>query len=136
MPSFRVMSAIAVIIAATLACTTSVFSNLAATSATGPACTGRDLIEGYRSGSLDWWALPLFSVFGVDVVEKSRRNPKTAELLNSLDAVVFELASFRVTYGMFLVYSVFFGFVAVNASMTGFSVQRYVAISAHCQPNG
>jgi hypothetical protein len=122
--------------AVALACATSLLSYLAAIGALGPNCAGSDLIEGYRSGTSDFWAMPLFSVFAAAVVEKARRNPKTTDLLERFDVAVLEFGSFRVTYGMFLVYSVLFGFVAFNASMAEFSAKRYMTISTHCQPNG
>ena len=106
---------------------------MASVSAASPGCSERDLIEGYRNGTSDFWALPLFSLFAVVVVAKVRKNPKTIALLERLDVLIFELGSLRVTYGMFLVYSVLFGFVAIGASMTDFSVKRYLAISTYCQ---
>lgn len=127
------MSAIAIIMAIALAGATCVLSYLAAVSVMSPGCIGRDLLVGYRSDTLDFWALPLFSVCVVAVIEKARRNPKTSELLERLDVPVLELASFRFTYGMFLIYSVLFGFIAVSASMTEFSAKRYMAISNYCQ---
>jgi hypothetical protein len=127
------MLATAVTLAAVLACATSVFSYLASVSAGSPDCSGRDLIEGYRNGTSDFWALPLFSILAAAVVEKTRKDPKTIALLQRLDVLVFELGLLRVTYGMFLVYAVLFRFVAISASMTHFSIKRYSAISTYCQ---
>ena len=135
MPGFRVISAIAVAMAVVLACATSVLSYLAAIGALSTNCAGSDLIAGYRSGTSDFWALPLFSACFAAVIEGARRNPKTTAILESFDAAVLDLGPFHVTYGMFLVYSVIFGFVAFNASMTEFSAKRYMAISTHCQLN-
>jgi hypothetical protein len=135
MPSFRVISAIAVAMAVTLACATSILSYLAAVSAASLKCAGQDFLGGYRIGTSDLLALPLLSWCVAAMIEKARRNPKTTGLLESFDMTVLELGWFRVTYGMLLVYSVLFGFVAGNASMTEFSGKRYMAISTYCQSN-
>jgi hypothetical protein len=122
----------AAVMAVAFACGTSVFSYLAWTGATLPACAGLDSIGGYRSAASDFWSLPLFSALVAVVVEKSRRDRRTFQQVKDLDATVFELSGFRVTFGMFLVYSVLFGMVAVGATMTSYSAMRYAAISTQC----
>jgi uncharacterized membrane protein YedE/YeeE len=122
----------AAVTAAAFACATSVFSYLAWTSATLPACAELNPIGEYRSAASDFWALPLFSALVAVVVEKSRRDRRTFQQLNNLDMTVFELLTVRVTLGMFLVYSVLFGMVATSATMTSFSAKRYAAMSTQC----
>jgi hypothetical protein len=128
------MSALAVIIAVAFALATSVFSYVAAMSAASPTCAGRDLLQGYRSGALDFFAWPLFSVLFVTAIVVARRSPRTNEFLASFDVVVLEFASFRLTYGTFLVYSSLFGFAALDGLMTMESAARFRAISSYCHP--
>jgi hypothetical protein len=132
MASFRIMSTMATVMAVAFALGTSVFSYLAWTSAALPACAELDTIGGYRSGASDFWALPLFSALVAIVVEKSRRDRRTFQQVKDLDVTVFKLSGFRVTFGMFLVYSVLFGTIAISAIMTSYSVMRYAAISTQC----
>ncbi|WP_108517868.1 hypothetical protein [Bradyrhizobium algeriense] len=132
MSSFRIMSTMATVIAIAFACGTSVFSYLAWTSATLPACAELNPIGGYRSAASDFWALPLFSALVAIVVEKSRKDRRTFQQVKDLDVTIFELSGFRVTFGMFLVYSVLFGTIAISAIMTSYSAMRYAAISTQC----
>jgi hypothetical protein len=111
---------------------TSLFSYLAWTSATLPACAELNPIGGYRSAASDFWALPLFSALAAAIVEKSRRDQRTFQHFKNLDVTLFELSAFRITLGMFLVYSVLFGIVLIGATMTSYSAKRYAAISIQC----
>jgi hypothetical protein len=135
MPSFRIVSIIAVAMAVASACVTSVLSYLLA-SAGGSGCAGRDALNGYSGGMSDLWAFPLISFGVAAVVERTRRNPKTIALLERYDLAVFELGSFRFSYGMLIVYLVLFGFVAGNADVTWLFARRYMAMSFHCQSKG
>jgi hypothetical protein len=132
MSGFRIISTMAAVMAVAFACGTSVFSYLAWTSATVLACAELNPIGGYRSAASDFWALPLFSALVAAIVEKSRRDQRTFQQFKNLDVTVFELSAFRVTLGMFLVYSALFGMVAISATMTSYSAKRYAAISTQC----
>jgi len=132
MSSFRIISTMASVMAVALAVGTSAFSYLAWTSPILPACAELNPIAGFRSGVSDFWALPLFCACVAAVIEKSRRDPRTFEEIKSLDVTVFELSFIRVTLGMFLVYSVLFGMVAISATAASYSAERYAAISTRC----
>ena len=133
MPSFRVMSGIAVVVAVTLACATLIWSYLTLMSATGSRCEGQDLLLGYRTATSDLLALPVMSAFVAALAEKVRRSQKTIDLLEKFDLTLLQLGSFRATYGMLLVYAILFGLSFGNANMAEFSFRRYATISAHCQ---
>jgi hypothetical protein len=132
MPNFRFMSAVALTIAVALAGATSVLSCLAAMSVTSAKCIGQELVHGYRSGALDFLVFPLFSLALVAIIMRARKNQSASELLVSHDVTVLEFGSLRITFGAFIVYTVLFGFVSVNAMMMISSAMRFVAVSSYC----
>ena len=65
-------------------------------------------------------------------IVKSRNSQQIADILANYDLPVFEFASLRITFGMLVVYSTLFGFVAFVGLMTVDSAGRYWAISSYC----
>ena len=72
------------IIALVLACTTAVFSYLAAAGSASPMCAGRELLQGYRNGTPDFLAWPLFSFFCLIPIVVARQSQKTSNFLAKL----------------------------------------------------
>ena len=130
--SLRLIWTIAIVVAVGLACATTVFSYLAAASASSAKCAGQELLQGYRSGAADFIALPLFSVIIAIAMIRGRRARRTREFLANADVMVVELGPLQLTYGMLLVCAALFGFVFFNAMSTVFSATRYAVISNYC----
>ena len=101
--------------------------------ATGASkCTGRHLIEDHRVAMLDLMALPLFSALVLWMVVLWARRPETRQIVEELDVVVFELSFVRITYGVFLAYSVLLGILGMSGSTVIISALRYGAVSKYC----
>lgn len=70
-----------------------------------PKCAAREILDGYRTGILDIWGLPLFGLFVIFVVWRYRRGTRVVNILKDYDLPVFEFASMKITFGMVLVFS-------------------------------
>jgi hypothetical protein len=102
-------------------------------SASSAKCAGKDLVEGYRAGALDFLALPLFSaIVVISLMRGGGDQGKVQEFLASHNLIAFGFRSVQVTHGMLVVCVSFFGFVLFNALMTKESVTRYFAIATYC----
>ena len=132
MLSFRVVSAVALILAIVLAVMTSMFSYLAAVSASSSKCAELSKLQGYLTGITDFLAFPIFSVAFVAPLVMARKGQKTRDLIASNEAAVFRFGPIHITHGMFVVCAVLFTFVFFNAVMARFSIARYFAISRYC----
>jgi hypothetical protein len=131
-PTHRLLLTIATVVAVALACATTLFSYLAAASAESPRCAGQTWLAGHRVGVDIFVGFPFFCAFCAIPLLLARKNEQICALLASFDIKVFEFASFRLTYGEFLVYSSLFGFVAMSGLVTAHSFTLYMTISEYC----
>ena len=132
MEDFRAISMATIIAALAFAVATSIFSFLTAVSTAFPKCAGQEVLLGYRAEAADFWAWPLFSLFFVAPTVVARYSHKTSDLLSTYDIAIFQSSSFKVTLGMFILFSSLFGFVALNGVMMVEAAIRYRDILGYC----
>src|SRR5260370_237291 len=77
---------------------TSIFSYLGAMVAGSVRCAGMSWIAGYRSGSSDFWALPLISLAAVVFAIIGASKPKVLELLRNYEEPVSWFGPIRITF--------------------------------------
>ncbi|MCG2640600.1 MULTISPECIES: hypothetical protein [Bradyrhizobium] len=125
MRSLLVISTTALGIVITFACATSIFCYLTGQSAASAGCSGREMLEGYRSNLSDFLALPFFSFFIVAmIVVFIRRLHKGG--IAALDGVPLSYYLPPAYFSLFLL-------IAMSGWTLFWVVTRYNVIWSYCQ---
>jgi hypothetical protein len=130
--SFIVICATGLIVALFLSSVTWVNLYLTVVAAEAPKCARRISLDGDVTGIGYFEIIALASVALAVLVGALGRGKRVRELLKDNDIVVFELASIRVTYGMFIIYRIMFLTLVTLGSFALGSVTRYNAIVKYC----
>ena len=131
--SLRAFLAVAVTFAAGFAFAATAFSYWTLAPAATPACAGREVVQGFRSGPMDILVLPLFTYFNLAVLVAIARSNRTLSEIQEHDVTIFELGAFRLSHGMFVVGAVCLGVVSISYFIAEKSVNRYLQIASYCQ---
>jgi hypothetical protein len=95
-------------------------------------CTGQDFLQGYRAEISDLLALPAFCLFVLFLMMGAKVKSQFAEAIKKLDITVFELASLRISYGMFGVCLALLTLIGFIGTATVSSALRFNAIANYC----
>ncbi len=111
---------------------TSIFSYLAAMAAESARCTGMSWIAGYRSGSSDFWALPLLSLAAVVFITIGMTKARILQFLKDFEEPVLRFGPMRITFAEMTLYGVVVISFMVPLTPTAWAILRYNAIVEYC----
>ena len=89
----------------------------------------RELLDGYRTSVSDIWGLPLFGLFVIFAIWRSRRDARVTSILRDFDIPVFDIPSMKITFGGVIVYGPLAIMVVGIGLTAAISAARYEAFT-------